>query len=135
METVRREPNVRLEQIRVDGPPGANCGTFRLGALALIVSNGGGWDHVSVSRRDRCPTWEEMDTVKRLVFRDDEIAVQFHVNDERKINRHEYCLHLWRPQTADEIAAVRDSWERSGEPWPYGVDSPGAIPTPPRNFV
>lgn len=135
MAAVRREPNVRLEQLRVDGPRGANCGSFRLGLCCLIVSNGGGWDHVSVSRPDRCPTWDEMDRIKRLVFRDDEIVVQFHVNDDRKVDRHRFCLHLWRPQSAEEIAAVRESWESAGESWPYGVDSPGALPTPPRNFV
>ena len=26
----------------------------------VIASDGAGWEHVSVSRRDRCPTWDEM---------------------------------------------------------------------------
>ena len=28
--------------------------------MAIIASWGGGWEHVSVSLRNRCPTWEEM---------------------------------------------------------------------------
>lgn len=133
---MRNEPNLRLDQLRVEGPPGENCGAFRLGACLFIVSNGGGWDHVSVSRRDRVPTWDEMDHIKRLVFRDDEIVMQLHINDDRKIDRHKYCLHLWRPQTAEEIAAVRARWVQSGEPWPYGeLASPGVIPLPPAVMV
>lgn len=133
---MRNEPNVRLEQIRVDGPSGTNYGCFRFGPLKLIVSCGGGWEHVSVSRPDRCPTWEEMDQVKRLCWRDDEVVIQFHVTDARKVNHHPNCLHLWRPQSVEEMAAERARWEATGEPWPadYGA-APGAIPMPPMEFV
>ncbi len=124
---MRNAPNVRLEQIRLDGPPDSNYGTFRDGGLLIRVSAGGGWDHVSVSRPDRTPMWEEMDRVKRLCFRDDEIVVQFHVNDGRKNNICVNCLHLWRPQTAQEIAAERKMWEASGKRWPYGELEP-ALP-------
>ena len=57
------------------------------------------WDHVSVSRTDRVPNWEEMEYVKRAFFRDDETAIEYHVPPSDHINRHEFCLHLWRPQT------------------------------------
>ena len=130
---MRSEPNVRLEQRRVSGPAGANCGAFQDGPLRFIVANGGGWDHVSVSCATRCPTWTEMDFIKRLVFRDDEVVMQLHVNDERKIDRHEFCLHLWRPQSAAEIAAVRATWAKE---WCYGdLASAGQIPMPPEEFV
>jgi hypothetical protein len=55
------------------------------------------WDHVSVSRTDRCPAWEEMDQVKRLFFKDSEVAMQLHVAPRNHVNVHPYCLHLWRP--------------------------------------
>lgn len=133
---MRAVPNVRLEQIRIDGPRGANCGAFKDGSLRIIVSDGGGWDHVSVSRPDRTPTWEEMDRVKRLCFRDDEVVMQLHVNDGRKVNVHDHCLHLWRPQTTEEMLDVRAQWESAGEPWPYGQPiSPGAVPMPPEEMV
>jgi len=133
---MRAEPNVRLEQRRVDGPPGSRCGRFVVGALTVIVADGGGWDHVSVSGPQRIPTWDEMDRVKQLVFRDDEIVMQLHVNDARKVDRCRYCLHLWRPQTADEIAAVRASWQAAGETWPWAdLASAGPIPLPPADMV
>lgn len=59
------------------------------------------WEHVSVSLDDRCPTWEEMDWIKRIFWRDDETVLQFHVPRSDHVNYHAYCLHLWRPtQTA-----------------------------------
>ena len=65
--------------------------------LRCIASVGGGWDHVSVSRPDRTPSWAEMDYVKKTFFHADEIAMQLHVAERDHINVHPYCLHLWRP--------------------------------------
>ena len=65
--------------------------------LRVIASNDEGWDHVSVSLPERCPTWAEMEHVKRLFFRDDEVAFQLHVPPSDHINVHPNCLHIWRP--------------------------------------
>lgn len=67
------------------------------GDLSIIASTGMGWDHVSVSRPNRCPNWPEMEHVKRLFFRDSETAMQLHVPPADHINCHPHCLHLWRP--------------------------------------
>jgi hypothetical protein len=65
----------------------------------VILSDGGGWDHASVSRTDdQTPTWDDMAEVKRLFFRDDETVVQFHPKESEYINVHPGCLHLWRKQ-------------------------------------
>jgi hypothetical protein len=79
------------------------CGVFSVtspidnGELFVIASSGEGWDHVSVSRANRCPNWPEMEHVKRLFFRDDEVAMQLHVASKDHISHHPYCLHIWRP--------------------------------------
>lgn|SRR5574337_656793 len=82
----------------------ATCGVFNVpcasGRLHVVASSGGGWEHVSVSLRNRCPHWDEMEYIKRQFFRDDETAVQFHVPPSRHINVHPFCLHLWRPLDA-----------------------------------
>jgi hypothetical protein len=65
--------------------------------LMIIASSGEGWDHVSVSHKDRCPTWPEMEHIKRLFFKDDETAMQLHVPVADHINVHQYVLHIWRP--------------------------------------
>jgi hypothetical protein len=83
----------------IDGASSASeGGGFLFRGLLVIASWGGGWDHVSVSRKDRCPTWEEMERVKRAFFRPDEVAMQLHVTPDNHISVHPFCLHIWRPQ-------------------------------------
>lgn len=75
--------------------------------LFVVVSDGSDWhqeklpglpwEHVSVSVKDRCPTWEEMCWVKSLFFEPEETVVEFHPPQSRYVNRYPYTLHLWRP--------------------------------------
>ena len=91
---------------------GDKCGAFHLkaptgGRLRLLVSDGEGWaeegfagvpfEHVSVSLEDRCPTWEEMCWVKSLFWEPEEVVIQYHPPESEYVNRHQFCLHLWRP--------------------------------------
>lgn len=78
------------------------CGCFNVSLpngqkLFAIVSCGAGWDHVSVSRPDRCATWDEMVYVKRSFFKRGEWAIEYHPPVNKNISAHPYCLHLWRP--------------------------------------
>lgn len=66
-----------------------------------IASDGGGWEHVSVSRRDRCLTWEEMCIVKNMFWSTTDCVVQFHPPESEYVNVHKNCLHLWRCATRD----------------------------------
>ena len=66
--------------------------------LLVVATSGGGWDHVSVSMKDRCPTWGEMEQVAKLFFGDWETAMQLHVPRSDHVNCHPFCLHWWRPQ-------------------------------------
>lgn len=83
------------------------CGAFEVpspidgGTLFVVASTGGGWDHVSCSRRNRIPTWGEMEHVKRLFFGDDETAMQLHVPVKDHVNCCNNALHLWRPQCVE----------------------------------
>lgn len=67
----------------------------------VVASNGGGWDHVSVSPRNakRCPTWDEMCEIRKMFFEPEETIIEYHPPESDYINIHPYCLHLWRPQT------------------------------------
>lgn len=129
---MRPAPNERAEEMRLDGPRNSNCGFFAgktgSASLRMQVSDGVGWDHVSVSLPTRCPSWEEMCWVKRLWFLDEEAVMQLHPAKSEHVNYHPFCLHLWRPQQQDEIERIRAEW---GDEWPYGdLQSPGAIPLP-----
>jgi hypothetical protein len=138
---MRSAPNLRAERYRVDGPPRSRVGAFVVpvrdgGVLRVLVGEGGGWDHISVSRASRCPTWEEMCLVRDLFFRDDEWVMQLHPPRDANINIHPYTLHLWRPQTAEERAAVLADWQLAGEDDPLAhLPTPGPIPIPPREMV
>lgn len=54
------------------GNNGAFMVPYRGGAsgviLAVVVSDGDDWDHVSVSLQNRCPTWDEMCWIKAIFF-------------------------------------------------------------------
>jgi hypothetical protein len=65
--------------------------------LRAIASDGLGWEHVSVSTETRCPTWDEMEFIRELFWRDDETVMQLSVPRADHINQHPYCLHWWRP--------------------------------------
>lgn len=67
------------------------------GELFCIASDGGGWEHVSVSNRGRCPTWDEMCFVKQQFWSPDDCVLQYHPAEANYVNTHPNCLHLWRP--------------------------------------
>jgi hypothetical protein len=57
---MRLKPSQQLEECRIAGPRGNNNGRFIVkygsASLKIQVSDGAGWDHVSVSLATRCPT-------------------------------------------------------------------------------
>ena len=57
--------------------------------------------HVSVSAKDRCPTWGEMCWVKDQFWGPEECVIQYHPPRSRYVNAHPFCLHLWRPVGLD----------------------------------
>jgi hypothetical protein len=69
--------------------------------LSVIVSDGDGWDHVSVSTEYRCPTYNELKFIKGLFFDDAETVVHFFPKQSAHINTHPFCLHLWRKQGSE----------------------------------
>lgn len=107
---MRPAPNKRIEAFRVQSPgyesaPDGNSGAFVVPcgdvALVVIASDGAGWDHVSVSLWQRCPTWPEMEYIRSLFFSGDETVMQLSPRRDRRVNVHKFCLHLWRPQHAE----------------------------------
>ena len=99
---IKKLDHLSIEDTSYDG----GCGKIYLNGLRnepLIVvwSFGGGWEHVSVSYRKRCPTWEEMCRVKEMFFNPEEVAVQYHPRSSEYVNTHPFCLHLWRKRRVD----------------------------------
>lgn len=91
----------RLASSEING----NNGAFDLllkhsQVVFAIASDGMGWEHVSVSRMDRCPTWDEMCQVKAMFWGEDDCVVQYHPPRSEYVNNHPRCLHLWRKARA-----------------------------------
>lgn len=94
------------DTLKIYGSAGdGTCGRFWIqspidGAPMLVVASSGdicGWDHVSVSRKNRCPNWPEMCHAKDLFFAEEETVIQYHPPKSEYVNLHPFCLHLWRP--------------------------------------
>lgn len=66
--------------------------------LLVLISSGCGWDHVSVYLQNRCPTWDEMELIRKMVAEPHETWVQFGVPEKDHISYHPYVLHWWRDQ-------------------------------------
>src|SRR5436190_20844408 len=70
---------------------------FESRELAVIASDGEGWEHVSVSLENRTPNWREMCYIKSLFWDDQDCVIQYHPPASEYVNNHENCLHMWRP--------------------------------------
>lgn len=77
--------------------------------FTVVATDNNGWDHVSVSTTERCPRWNEMEQIKRMFFKDDEVAIQIHPPLKEYVNVHPYCLHLWRPIHGQIIMPPKES--------------------------
>jgi hypothetical protein len=104
--SIRRlhEVSHRLQLIAADDD-GFAC-FFR--GKALIVSWGGGWEHVSVSHFAAVPDWRDMCEVKDLMWPPEDWVMQYHPARSEYVNYHPYCLHLWRP--VDGVFPTPPSW-------------------------
>lgn len=105
MRSIKELETIPRLQILVRGQDGvkafANPAASKGANLHVIASWGGGWDHVSVSLPNRCPTWDEMAAVKNMFFRPNETAIEYHPAELNYVNQHPYCLHIWKPQNEE----------------------------------
>lgn len=95
---------------KVDGPNGLfDVPVTMLGfdvpglMIRMQVSNGLGWEHVSVSicGRKTTPPWELMAAIKDFLWEPEDCVMQLHPPQNDYVNFHPGCLHLWRPLQAD----------------------------------
>ena len=74
-----------------------------LGLKVLVTSDvmddGSRWLHVSVSRRDRIPSWNDLKETKDMFIGRNAEAIQVLPRDRDYVNLHPFCLHLWSPES------------------------------------
>lgn len=64
--------------------------------------------HVSISHRDRHPTWEEIKAAKDRFFGDAHDAIMVFPRSELWVNIHPNCFHLWE---LPKIPGPSGRWE------------------------
>lgn len=74
--------------------------------LRVIVStadfpDGRDWMHISVSRKDRLPSWDDLKLVKNTFAGVQRVAYQVIAPADEHVNIHDFCLHLWTPLTGE----------------------------------
>lgn len=76
---------------------------IKLTVIATLDTDDNGitWEHVSVSLKNRLPTWQELMFIKMLFWDPEDEVLQFFPPQSEYINVHKNCLHLWRPINVD----------------------------------
>lgn len=74
--------------------------------LRVIVSTSGfldgrDWMHISCSRHNRLPSFDDLKFVKNTFAGKDRYAYQVFPPLNKHINIHPFCLHLWVPLTGE----------------------------------
>jgi len=59
---------------------------------------GRSWLHVSFSRSDRMPTYDDLQLVREHFIGTDRLCLQVFPREEHYVNLHPHCLHLWCPE-------------------------------------
>ena len=75
----------------------------------VIASNGGDWEHVSVSMPKRCLTWDEMCFIKKQFWGPEDTVIQIHPPESEYVNNHKYTLHLWRKRDTNDYVETPPS--------------------------
>ena len=74
-----------------------STGVFRVGDMALIVSHSekeGGW-HLSMSHKNKLPTYEEMKDFRYKFLPNGINVCEIFPPREKFVNIHPFCRHLW----------------------------------------
>lgn len=85
----------------------------RASGLAVIETlhrerDGRRWHHISVSRRGRMPSYDDLQLVRRLFIGETVECYQVFPPKDRWVNEHPFTLHLWRCLDAPEGVVLPD---------------------------
>ena len=56
------------------------------------------WLHISFSRRNRIPDYDDIQLVKNNFIGEDRKAIMVWPEKSHYVNQHKYCLHLWQSE-------------------------------------
>jgi hypothetical protein len=64
---------------------------------SLTASDGMDGKRVSVFLPNRTPNWRKRCFIKDVFWDEEDVVIQSHPKKSEYVNRHDKCLHLWRP--------------------------------------
>lgn len=103
-ESVKLPPSWKEIRFTPDDPiygaRGYVKGNYQRGGLKVLLDvsdiwGGKLWLHLSCSRKDRMPTYEDLAEMKAVFAGPGRQAVQVFPVKKKHINLHPFCLHLW----------------------------------------
>lgn len=102
-EEIKKNTRIAVINEGVDGFQGIIAMPTWKGSL--IVSKGGGWEHVSVSPEKHriVPTWDDMCRLKDMFWNENEAVIEVHPVKADYVNNVSNCLHLWRCYYKDMV--------------------------------
>lgn len=96
-EKYRITENHQLASNSRYGNNGAFLIKYETYEVYCIASDGGGWEHVSVSySTTKIPSWNMMCFIKNMFWDEEDCVIQFHPPKSEYVNCHPTVLHLWR---------------------------------------
>ena len=82
-----------------------NAYQHRAGLRVIVTTadfpDGRDWMHISVSRKDRLPNWDDLKLVKNTFAGEKRYAYQVFPPTDKHVNIHEFCMHLYVPLTGE----------------------------------
>lgn len=99
-----KDKNWKLVEQRSDGEAWVNksLGLVVISSMAKEL-DGKFWQHVSLSRKSKVPSYDDMCLVKKLFIGEDKKAIQIFAQKSDHVNIHPYCLHLWHCIDGDSL--------------------------------
>lgn len=88
--------NWRMIDQGIDGAGYKSRNGFTVFISCCIERDGKHWVHLSVSRRDRIPNWEELVKIKEIFLGKEAEAIQVLPPRSKWVNFHPNCLHLYQ---------------------------------------
>lgn len=83
-----------------------NAYRYRNGLRAIVscgdFEDGREWMHISVSREDRIPTYDDLKFVKNT-FAENRFGYQVFPPPSENVNIHNFCLHIWVPLSGEPV--------------------------------
>lgn len=90
-----------------EGEYGSRVMGVKVICTARTEADGKRWTHVSYSRKNRIPDYEDSCRVKQLFVGADKLALALYVPEEQHVNIHPNVLHLWHCLDGDPVPDFR----------------------------